>query len=130
MLKSKSALFISLLFAAQLASAGGVILENQSSAQIDQSLNSSVMLEKPADNGGQILEKGIILQNKVAGGLVIEKSADSHDAGDLVIEKSPVPNRGGGVILERGGIKLLSGGLIIDRHIAGGLIIDRHGRSV
>jgi hypothetical protein len=35
MLKSKSALFISLLFAAQLASAGGVILEKQATPPFD-----------------------------------------------------------------------------------------------
>lgn len=91
MLKSKSTLFISLLFAAQLASAGGVILEKQPSAQVEQSLNGSVILEQQADNGGVILEQGIIVQKQLAGG--------------LVIEKSPVLNRGGGVILERGGIK-------------------------
>ena len=144
MLKSKSALFISLLFAAQLASAGGVILEKQSSSRADQPLNDSV-----------ILEKGIIVQNKLAGGLVIGKSADAQDEGGLVIEKSPVLNRGGGqileksiilqksqlaggMVLERGGIKLLSGGMILERGsiimddnlLAGGLIIDRHGRSV
>ncbi len=112
MLKSKPALFISLLFAAQLASAGSVMLEQSSSANADQSLTDTVILESQADNGGVILEKSIIVQNKLAGG--------------LVIEKSPVLNLGGGVILERGGIKLFSGGLIIDRHVAGGLIIDRH----
>lgn len=88
MLKSKSALFISLLFVAQLASAGTVMLE-QSPAPIDQSLNGSVILEKQADNGGVILEKNIIVQKYLAGGLVIEKSADSQDAGGLVIENPP-----------------------------------------
>ncbi|HTF97005.1 MAG TPA: hypothetical protein VL995_12785 [Cellvibrio sp.] len=130
MLKSKSAFFISLLFAAQLASAGGVMLEKQSSSRADQPLNDSV-----------ILEKGIIVQNKLAGGLVIEKSPVLNRCGGQILEKSIILQKSqlaGGMVLERGGIKLLSGGMILERGgiimddnlLAGGLIIDRHGRSV
>jgi hypothetical protein len=121
MLKSKSALFISLLMAAQLASAGSVIIEKHSTPPIDQSPNGVVILENQADNGTVILERGIIVQDKLAGTVIIEKAADTQDAGAVILEKTPV--------LERGGIKLLSGGLIIDRHLAGGLIIDRYGRN-
>ena len=134
MLKSKSALFISLLFVAQLASAGGVILEKQSSVQADQSLNGSVILEKQADNGGVILEKNIIVQKCLAGGLLIEKSPVLNRGGGVILERGGIKLLGGGMILERGGVIMednrLAGGLIIDRHVAGGLIIDRHGRSV
>ncbi len=133
MLKSKSALFISLLFVAQLVSAGTVMLE-QSPAPIDQSLNGSVILEKQADNGGVILEKNIIVQKYLAGGLLIEKSPVLNRGGGVILERGGIKLLGGGVILERGGVIMednrLAGGLIIDRHVAGGLIIDRHGRSV
>lgn len=131
MLKSKSALFTALLLATQFAAAGGVIIEKQTTPPFDQSPDGSVILENQVDNGGVILEKGIIVQNQLAGGVVLENTSDTHDAGGVILEKSPV--------LERGGIKLLSGvampdrqlagGLIVDRHFAGGLIIDRHGRS-
>lgn len=122
MLKSKSTLFISLLFAAQLASAGGLVIEKQATPPFDESLNGTVMLECQPDNGSVMLEKGIIVQDKLAGGVILENTPDTHVAG--------------GVILERGGIKLLSGGVIIERGIivqknqlAGGVIIDRHGRA-
>lgn len=122
MLKSKSVLFISLLMAAQLASAGAVIIEKQNPPPVDQSPNGAVILENQADNGAVILEQGIIVQDKLAGVVILENTPDVQDAGT--------------VIIERGGIKLLSGGMILERGIivqknqfAGGLIIDRHGRS-
>ncbi len=131
MLKSKSVLFTALLLATQFAAAGGLIIEKQATPPFDQSPDGSVILENQVDNGGVILEKGIIVQNQLAGGVVLENTSDTQDAGGVILEKSPV--------LERGGIKLLSGvampdrqlagGLIVDRHFAGGLIIDRHGRS-
>ena len=121
MLKSKSVLFLSLLMAAQLASAGAVIIEKQNPPPVDQSPNGVVILENQVDNGAVILEQGIIVQDKLAGVVIIEKVLELNANGTVILEKSPV--------LERGGIKLLSGGLIIDRHLAGGLIIDRHGRS-
>jgi hypothetical protein len=121
MLKSKSALFISLLFAAQLASAGGVILEKQATPPFDQSLNGTVILECQPDNGSVILENGIIVQDKLAGAVILENTPDTHDEG--------------GVIIERGGIKLLSGGVILERGIivqkdqlAGGVILENTSR--
>lgn len=127
MLNSKSALLVSLLLATQLASAGGLVIEKQTTPPFDESLNGSVILENQADNGGVVLEKGIIVQEKLAGAVIIEKAAEIKDEG--------------GVILERGGIKLLSGGMVIERGIivqkgvqknqlAGGLIIDRRGNGL
>jgi hypothetical protein len=152
MLKSKSALFTALLLATQFAAAGGLVIEKQATPPFDQSPNGSVILENRADNGGVVLEKGIIVQNQLAGGVILENTSDTQDAGGVIIEKSPVLERGGikllsgslmlekSPVLERGGIKLLSGimvpdrklagGMIVDKHLAGGLIIDRHGRNV
>ena len=122
MLKSKTALFISLLMATQLASAGSVIIEKQATPPIDESLNGTVILENQPDNGSVILEKGFILQDKLAGVVILENTPDVKDEGT--------------VIIERGGIKLLSGGVILEcgiivqkNQFAGGLIIDRHSRS-
>lgn len=122
MLKSKSALFISLLFATQLASAGGLVVEKQATPPFDESLNGSVILECQPDNGSVILEKGIILQDKLAGAVILENTPDTHDEGT--------------VIIERGGIKLLSGGMVIERGIivqknqlAGGVILENSPQS-
>jgi len=151
MLKSKSALFISLLFAAQLASAaaGGVIIEKQVTPPFDESLNGTVILECQPDNGSVKLEKGIIVQDKLAGVVILENTPDIHDegavilergiivqnnqlAGGVILENTPRPDAGvvvhdgklaGSVIIERGGV------ILEDLHLAGGLIIDRHGRA-
>lgn len=145
MLKSKSALFISLLFAAQLASAGGMMLENQATPPFDESLNTAVILACQPDSGSVILEKGIIVQDKLAGGVILENTSDIQDAGGMVLERGGIKLLSGGVILERGIIvqkDLLAGGVILentlrsgaaivvhDRKLAGGLMIERHGSA-
>ena len=107
MLKSKTALFISMLFAAQLAAAGVVIIEKQNPPPIDQSLNGSV-----------ILEKGIIVQTNELAGVVILENTPRPDLGVVLHDRKLA----GTVILERGGV------IMEDLHLAGGLIIDRRGR--
>lgn len=145
MLKSKSALFISLLFAAQLATAGVVIIEKQVTPPFDESLKGTVILECQPDNGSVILEKGIIVQDKLAGGVILENTPDTHDAGGVILERDAVQLLSGGMVLERGIIvqkSQLAGGMVLentplpgaaiivhDRKLAGGLIIDRHGRA-
>lgn len=125
MLKSKSALFISLLFAAQLvsAAAGGVVIEKQVTPPFDDSLNGSVILECQPDNGSVILEKGIIVQHSLAGGLIIEKAPEAQDAGTVIIERGIIvqkPRLAGGVIIERG--------IIVQKpQLAGVVILERRG---
>lgn len=134
MLNSKSVLFVSLLLATQLASAGGVILEKQCTPPFDQALNGTVMLEK-----------SIIVQDKLAGGVIIERAADVKDDGSVILERGGIKLLSGGVIIERGIIvqkNQLAGGVVLentpqpngiivhDRTLAGGLIIDRRGNGL
>jgi len=101
MLKSKSILFISLLFAAQLASAGGLVIEKQSASLADQVVNGSVIIEQSAQlqrGGGVILERGIIVQDKLAGG--------------VMLEREHIPQLGGIIVPER----KLAGQLLIELH--------------
>jgi hypothetical protein len=105
MLKSKSALFISLLFAAQFVSAGGLVIEKQATPPFDESLNGSVILECQPDNGSVMLEKGIIVQDKLAGGVILENTPDTRDEGGMILER--------GIILQK---NQFVGGVIIDRH--------------
>ncbi len=87
MLKSKSVLFTALLLATQFATAGGVIIEKQTTPPFDQSPDGSVILENQADNGGVILEKSPLLERGgiklLSGGLII----DRHLAGGLIIDR-------------------------------------------
>jgi hypothetical protein len=104
MLKSKSVLFISLLFATQLASAGTVILEKQSASPADQVLNGTVIIEQSAElqrGGGVILERGIIVQEKLASASIIE--GEHVPKRGIIVQKNQLA---GGVIIERGGVIL------------------------
>lgn len=133
MLNSKYVLFVSLLLATQLASAGGMIIEKQCTPPFDQALNGTVMLEK-----------SIIVQDKLAGGVILENAADLKDDGSVILERGGIKLLSGGVMIERGIIvqkNQFAGGVILenfpqpvsiilhDRKLAGGLIIDRHGRA-
>lgn len=113
MLKSKSALFISLLLATQFAAAGSVMIEQQVSNTNDTALNGTV-----------ILEKGIIVQNQLAGGLIIDKSPVLNRGGGVILEQSVDSSVAGGMILERQGV------VILERELAGSVIIERHASQV
>ena len=101
MLKSTSVLFTVLLFSAQLASAGSVIIERQPT-KAEPVSHGSVILEAPVDNGGLILERGIIVQDKLAGGMIIEKPAEQEFAGVVIIERKG-HQLAGGLVIERSG---------------------------
>lgn len=119
MLKSKSTLFISLLFAAQLASAGGVVIEKQVTPPFDESLNGSVMLEQSTQaqrSGGVILERGIIVQDKLAGGVMLEREHLPKRSGIIVDDISVKSQLAGGVMLERG--------IILQKQFAGSVMLE------
>jgi hypothetical protein len=113
MLKSKSALFISLVLATQLAAASSVMVEQQVSAASDTT-----------ENGSVILEKGIIVQKPLAGGLIIDKSPALNRGGGVILEQGAGLPMAGGVILERQGV------VIIERELAGSVIIERYASGV
>lgn len=140
MLKFKSTLFISLLFAAQLASAGGLVIEKQSAHPADQVVNGSVIIEQSAQlqrGGGVILERGIIVQEKLASASIIE--GEHVPKRGIIVQKNQLA---GGVIIERGIIvqkNQLAGVVILentphpddiivhDSKLAGVVIIERGG---
>lgn len=141
MLKSKSTLLISLLFATQLASAGSLMVEKQSANPADQVVNGTVMVEHSAQlqrGGGVILERGIIVQDKLASASIVEgEHVPKHG---IIVQKNELA---GGVIIERGiivqknqlaGVVILentprpdAGIILHDGKLAGGLIIERGG---
>jgi hypothetical protein len=132
MLNSKSTLSMALLMTAHLASANS-ILEQQASDSAIQVSSGTVIREQSIQlqrGGGAFPEQDVSAQEKLAGGMVLEREHlpklqgvvvdDAKFAGGMILERGGVvvddAKLAGGMILERGGIKLLGGIIVNDRH--------------